>query len=30
MTEKELRELKEKVMKVTRPGEIEELLEHDF
>lgn len=28
MIEKELRELKEKVMKVTKPGEIEGLLEH--
>lgn len=28
MTEKELRELKEKVMKITKPGEIESLLEH--
>lgn len=28
MTEKELRELKEKVMKITKPGEIELMLEH--
>ena len=28
MTEKELRELKEKVIKITKPGEIESLLEH--
>ena len=28
MTEKELRELKEKVVKINTPGEIEKILEH--
>ena len=28
MTEKELRELKEKVLRIEKPGEIESLLEH--